>query len=383
PDLENEIAEKGIKIIRSYHNFSGMPDDLYGLVRKLKAKGDIPKVAVTPKTISDVTTLFKCEKELEDIKEKVIIGMGNFGVATRILYKRTGSLFTFCGDGNLANIGMVNSATLSNLYKANTITKETKIFGVIGNPVHNSHSPIIHNLGLQKLGLNAVYVPFHVDNVREFLKLADYLQMGGFSVTTPHKQNIIPYLARTSVEVTRIGACNTVVKEQSYWKGINTDYYSFVEQSNIDNRTYSNALVIGAGGGARAVVWALKNRRINVSVINRTLIYGKNLASETMSSYDSLENIGNYSGSAELIIHCTPVGMYPDIKGNIAPELTFTGNETVVELVYTPKETPFVKRALNAKCKVVYGTDLILSCAKLQFKAFTGLEYPTDLNPEI
>ena len=383
-DLEQSLKQRHIKIIRSYHNFECVPADIFGRISKLAAKGDIPKVAVTPKSMMDVITLFRVEQELANLKEKIVIGMGEYGICTRILYKKCGSFLSFCSDSQAAP-GHLSAQTMSTLYRADKLDEKTHIFGIIGNPVYHTASPKIHNPGFEAIRYNAVYVPFLVDSVRAFFKLAEMLQIHGFSVTVPHKRSVQPYLGRITREVKQIGSCNTVVRIQNMWKGTNTDYYGFLApiSEQLGKGEIKNALVVGAGGAARAVVWALHNHGVKVTILNRSLEHARTLASETMSTFDTLENAHLYNGNCELVVQTTSVGMGNLGNEECIPSFNFTGKEIAYELVYNPKETLFLKRAMEAGCTIIGGSQMLMEQGKLQFEAFTGYHYPHWIQADI
>ena len=383
-DLEQSLRQRGIKIIRSYHNFECIPADIYGRISKLAAKGDIAKVAVKPNNMMDVITLFRIQGELSAIKEKIIIGMGEWGICTRILYKKCGSMLSFCSDSQAAP-GHLSAKTMSELYRADKLDERTHIFGIIGNPVYHTASPNIHNPGFEAIRYNAVYVPFLVDSVRAFFKLAEMLQIHGFSVTVPHKRSVQPYLGRITREVKQIGSCNTVIRIQNMWKGINTDYYGFLSPiaSYIADGSIRTALVIGAGGAARAVVWALHNHGVKVTILNRSIEHAKTLANETMSAYDTLEMGSQYSKSADLVVQTTSVGMDSLEHEDPCASLTFSGKEIFYELIYKPKQTVILKRAEAAGCRIVTGLEMLMEQGKLQFEAFTGYHYPHWIHVDI
>lgn len=376
-DLEANLRTRGVRIIRSYHDFECVPADLYGKIARLASKGDIAKVAVMPKNIMDVITLFRVQEVLGDLKDKIVVGMGEFGISTRILYKKCGSMLSFCSDSHAAP-GHLTAQVMSELYHADHLDEKTHIYGIIGNPVYHTASPRIHNPGFSSIRYNAVYVPFLVDSVRAFFKLAEILQIHGFSVTVPHKRSVQPYLGRISREVKQIGSCNTVVRIQNMWKGINTDYYGFLSpiSTMISSAQIRTALVIGAGGASRAVVWALRNHGIKVTILNRSLEHAKALAAETMSNFDSLENGKLYQGTVDLVVQTTSVGMSPLLGEDPVPSYSFSGKEIAYELIYNPKQTPFLKRAMEAGCKIIGGEQMLMEQGKLQFEAFTGYHYP-------
>jgi len=376
-DMEASLRQRGVKIIRSYHNFECVPPDIFGKISKLAAKGDIPKVAVTPNNLMDIITLFRVQQELSEVKEKIVIGMGEFGICTRILYKKCGSLLSFCSDSQAAP-GHLGAQAMSTLYRADKLDDKTHIFGIIGNPVYHTASPKIHNPGFDAIRYNAVYVPFLVDSVRAFFKLAEMLQIHGFSVTVPHKRSVQPYLGRITREVKQIGSCNTVVRIQNMWKGMNTDYYGFLApiSEQIASGSIRHALVIGAGGASRAVVWALHNHGVKVTILNRSQEHARSLAAETMSNYDTLEHGSLYQGTVDLVVQTTSVGMGELSSMDPCPSFAFKGSEIAYELVYEPKETLFLKKAKDAGCQIVNGSQMLMEQGKLQFEAFTGYHYP-------
>lgn len=374
-DLEADLRSRRVKIIRSHHDMEGVPADIYGRISRLASRGDIPKVAVTVQNLMDLITIFRIESELASIEEKIIIGMGSWGIPSRILYHRCGSMLSFCSDREAAP-GQLSARTMSELYHSDRIDEKTHIYAVIGNPVYHTASPRIHNPGFAAIHYNAVYVPFLVDQVRTFFKLAEMLQIRGFSVTVPHKRSVLPYLGRITREVKQIGSCNTVVRIKGMWKGINTDYYGFLAPiaDRISDGTIKNALIVGAGGAARAVAWALHNHGVKITIVNRTLEAAQVLAEQTMSGFDSLENAPRYSGSVDLVVQTTTVGM--DSAEDPIPTFAFTGGEIAYELIYEPRETTFLHRAKEAGSPVVDGTQMLMEQGKLQFEAFSGYHYP-------
>ncbi len=374
-DLEADLKARGIKIIRSYHDFEGVPADIYARISRLASRGDIPKVAVTPQNLMDVISLLRIEAELATIEDKIIVGMGAWGVPTRILYRRTGSMLSYCSDGEAAP-GQLTARVMSELYRADRLDEKTHIYAIIGNPVYHTASPKIHNPGFAAIRYNAVYVPFLVDQVRTFFKIAEMLQIRGFSVTVPHKRSVQPYLGRITREVKQIGSCNTVVRIKGMWKGINTDYYGFLAPiaDRISDGTIKGALIVGAGGAARAVAWALHNHGVKITIVNRSIDAARVLAEQTMSSYDTLENAPLYSGTVDLVVQTTTVGM--DSDKDPIPSFVFTGSEIAYELIYEPRETTFLRRAKEAGCATVDGSHMLMEQGKLQFEAFSGYHYP-------
>ena len=380
-DVEDVARKKGVKIIRSFHDFSGVPEDIYSLIKSLSKRGDIAKVAVTPHSMADVITLFRINEELKDVK-KIVIGMGEWGVCTRILYKRMGSILTFAKSNDTLAPGMVDAKVLKQLYRADRVDERTGIYAVVGNPVSHSLSPLIHNLGFHRINYNAIYVPFLSNSIRSFLILAEMLKMRGFSVTVPFKVDILKYLGNITREVKQIGSCNTVIRVPNMWKGSNTDYYGFLSsiEDDIEKGRIKTALVVGAGGASDAICWALTSRGVKLVILNRTLEKARLLALKNNSQYDSLDNAGKYISWPDLVVQTTKVGLNNE-KENPIPNFKFTGREIAYDIVYQPRYTAFLRQAEKKGCSLRFGLDMLFSQGKLQFESFTGYHYPKDLNP--
>lgn len=381
-DVELKARQKGTKVIRSLHDFQGVPEDIFSKVHSLAARGDVAKIAATPHNLMDILTLFRINEELKDTP-KIVIGMGDWGVCTRILYKKIGSILTFGCAGEAVAPGQVSIKELKELYRADQVSSATWVYGIVGNPVMHTASPLIHNLGFHKIKFNAIYVPFQAESIRSFLLLAEYLRLRGFSVTVPYKVDILSYLGNITREVKQIGSCNTVVRVPNMWKGTNTDYYGFLApiEKDIDRGKVKNALVIGAGGAAQAIVWALKSRGIKVVILNRSKDKAETLARRFGAQADTLSNQKKYEGWADLVVQTTSLGLAPN--ENTCPLTTyeFTGKEIAYDIVYKPKMTLFLKKAEAKGCDLRFGAEMLLEQGKLQFEAFSGYYYPTGLNP--
>ena len=379
-DVEEATHSLGMKVIRSYHDFEGVPADIFSRVHSLASRGDVAKIAVTPHNTADVMTLFRINEELKDVP-KIIIGMGEWGVATRILYKKMGSILTFGSNGKAVAPGMISARELKLLYRADQLNDNTGIYGIVGNPVMHSLSPQIHNPGFHKIHYNAVYVPFLSESIRSFLTLAEMLRMRGFSVTVPFKVDVVKYLGNITREVKQIGSCNTVVRVPNMWKGTNTDYYGFIHpiEKEIDDDRIKSALVIGAGGAAKAIVWALKMRNVKVMIVNRTKSKADELARLYGVGSDSLDNISRYEGKVDLVVQAANMGLHPYEDVNPAENFHFSGKEIAYDIVYKPKYTKFLIAAEKAGCPLKFGWDMLMEQGKLQFESFTGYHYPKDV----
>jgi 3-dehydroquinate dehydratase/shikimate dehydrogenase len=392
PDLQARVTGRGGRVIRSMHDFTGVPADLARRVTGLAHHPDeIPKAALLPKDSADLVRLLSAFTDLKGV-EKILLGMGDRGFPTRVLAPRLGSFLCYTSAACAqAAAGQVDPLTLENTYNFRSITPRTQVYGVIGSPIMHSLSPLIHNRGFAAIGFDAVYLPFLVNDLDGFWAVADSLEIKGLSVTVPHKQAVISRLSGRDQLVESTGACNTMTRAQGRgpWQGTNTDVEGFLSPlraalGGVMPRGLS-ATVIGAGGAARAVVHALKSDGARVLVLNRTVDRGRELADAFSVSYAGLDEAGFLQARdfGDLIVQTTSAGMSPNIEADPAPGLTFSGKEVVYELLYAPPTTAFLRRALAAGCRVVRGRKMLVGQAMEQFRLFTGSAYPAGLQAEL
>jgi 3-dehydroquinate dehydratase/shikimate dehydrogenase len=390
--LETRIAESGARIIRSLHDFSGIPPSflsrIHGLARR---PGEIPKAAVTPRSSAELAGLLEVFGALP-ASERLLLGMGEIGFPTRVLAAKLGSSWCYASPtDNAVAPGQVTPVTLEDVYRFRAIGPSTSVYGVIGNPVMHSRSPLIHNAGFGALGIDSVYLPFHVPDLEGFWKVADILGMRGISVTVPHKQAVLGPAVRADAAARAVGACNTLTREGEggSWSGTNTDGEGFLQPLRAvfggEIPAGLGATVIGAGGAARSVVSALIGSGARVLVLNRTREKAQRLAEAFAAKWGGIDQGGmeTAAGFSDLVVQTTSAGMTPDEDGDPAPGLDFSGREIVYELVYSPQQTAFLRRARGAGCRVVYGRQMLLAQAMRQFLLFTGEEYPPELRDRL
>ena len=386
PGLDARIASAGVRIIRSLHDHAGVPADLAARLDRLaRGPSEIPKAAVMPRSTADLARLLGIFAGAPR-RDRILLGMGDFGLPTRVLATKLGSFLCYASPaGATVAPGQVDPETLHSLYGFGGIGPGTRVYGVVGNPVMHSRSPRIHNRGFRALGMDAVYLPFLVDDIDAFWDVADALDIRGLSVTVPHKQGILAGIADRDPVVRATGACNTVVRDGAGapWRGTNTDVAGFLaplrEVLGGELPRGLGATVIGAGGAARAVVHGLVTHGARVLILNRGSDRGRRLAADFSARYEALDESGYAAARdhADLVVQTTSVGMTPD-TGDPAPGLRFTGREVVYELVYSPQVTPILRRAIDAGCRVVGGIRMLHAQAMAQFRLFAGAEYPRE-----
>jgi 3-dehydroquinate dehydratase / shikimate dehydrogenase len=389
-DLEGDLDATGVEeaarsagstVIRSLHDFSGVPRDLAGRLSALaRSPREIPKAAVMVHGAADLARLLEVFASARGAR-KILLGMGEAGMCTRVLAPRLGSLLCYSSvPGVSAAPGHLDPQTLCGLYRFRSVGQGTRVFGVMGSPVSHSLSPLIHNRGFASLGLDAVYVPFLADDAAGFLRAAALLGVSGLSVTVPHKQAVIPLLSAQDPAVREAGACNTLLREAEGWAGTNTDEGGFLAplREELGGRVPPGlrAVVIGAGGAARSVVHALSSAGARVLVLNRTPGRARELAAAFSARWGPLgeEGAAMAGEGTDLVVQATSAGLHG--QGDPFPELRFTGGELVYDLVYAPPVTAFLVRAREAGCRVIPGGRMLLAQATEQFRLFTGVAYP-------
>ena len=266
------------------------------------------------------------------------------------------------------------------------INGQTRIVGVIGDPVQHSRSPQMHNAAIVERKLDYVYVPFHVRSgeLREAIEGFKALNVLGVNVTIPHKQTVMSILDDVSHEATLIGAANTLIFCDGRVSGDNTDAQGFLRamtEEGIDIPVGGSAVVLGAGGAARAVVVALALSGLDlITIANRTgwkaIQFEKDLAtiSETeISAVDLASNQLNLAiRSADLLVNTTSVGMQETDQLLIDPDSLNPGT-IVYEIVYTPPETPLLRVAREKGCQTIGGIGMLVHQGAIAFEKWIGI----------
>ena len=390
PENIINISDSGPKIIRSYHDYKGTPHSLSFLLVSLpKKSNEIAKLAVATKSITDVEKIFDAIKRFK--QKKIIIGMGEYGICTRVLPSVFDSFLTFCSSGKkIAAPGHVDIVNMIDQYRVDHYMLNQPIYGIIGNPLSHSISPLIHNRGLKGAGLSGMYIPFKVDKLASFLTLASKLRVAGLSVTVPYKESIISMLNFSDEIVSTVKSCNTLINRNGYWHGYNTDVEGFLwplREKKLLHRI-KKATVIGSGGAARAVVWGLREIGIEVLIVNRTIERAKSLSLEMDCRFTGLdsecleEKIRNFD---DLIVQSTVAGLSSSSNEELDPirKIPLKGHEIIYDIVASPLITPLIKRAKNQGCIVIYGIEMLLAQAYVQFRLMTSRDFPVKIKMEL
>ena len=262
------------------------------------------------------------------------------------------------------------------------INPETKVFGIIGYPLSHSLSPVMHNRAFEELGINAIYLYFPCRQVEGVVAGMKSLSIKGLSVTIPHKERICEHVDELDPMAKSIGAINTLVNTGEKVIGYNTDAYGALRalKNRVAELKEKEVLIIGAGGAARAIGFALKEEGAKISITNRTEKKGISLANELNARFYPLSNI---KGVFDIVVQTTPLGMYPEIeKMPPVSDSIFTKRPVVMDIIYNPMETAFLKVAKKRGCKVISGVDMFVYQGAKQFELWTGREAPIDIMRE-
>lgn len=397
------------RLILSVHDFQTRPPDLD---RRLLTAYDEPacsvvKVAYRARSLRDNLDLFEITRNAP--KPTIALGMGEFGLMSRVLAPKFGGFLTFASlrDEIATAPGQPTIDDLLGMYRFRSIGKETKLYGVIGWPVGHSLSPLIHNAGFKEIGWDGVYLPLPVAadpndaavSATSFTAtaaaLADdtRLRFSGASVTIPHKENALTFGDPTgTTDPTRIGAANTLALNPGGTRSVaNTDAAAIGDL--LDGLFVGGKSprigIVGAGGVAKAAARTLADRGASIVLYNRTQTRAEAMAVELTGS----DNPGKVTAAepgerlrigCHAYINCTPVGMAggpdPDGLSIPVPDMTNIDADTVFfDTVYNPVETPMLKAAKARGCRTIDGVEMFVRQAAAQFELWTGKPAPVKL----
>ena len=360
------------RILLSLHNFERMPAKLNAIPAAAHPEADSLKIAAHARTISDSLRLLRVVRRSSTL---VAVPMGEVGLPARILALREGSALAYAPIGEATAPGQVALFALKHLYRAHELTHRTRLYGVIGDPVGHSLSPLLHNTGFIERKINAVYLPFLVKDLRDFLKAVPELGLRGFSVTIPHKQSILRHLKECDPLAAEIGAVNTVVvRRDGSLFGCNTDYVGILRAIETKLALAGcRVLIFGAGGVARAAAFALAKAGANVVICARREKIARELAKAVDGEIVPRRALRNESFDA--ILNATPIGMHP--HDQVSPLLPRELNcRVVMDLINRPEKTQLLKLAARKGIATVSGVEMFIPQGVAQWELWTGQHAP-------
>ena len=391
-DLEDDVAagvrRYGVtKRIISHHDFQKTPADLTLLHKRLASMdADIVKIAAMANHPTDNLRMLQMVHASR--LPTVGICMGDIGAPTRILGGRCGAPFTYAtfNDDRVLAPGQIGWRQMREMYRYDSITAATRIYGVVADPVGHSLSPVVHNAALAAAGIDAVYVPFRVpaEQIDEFLSAASRWPLSGLSVTIPHKESVLRHATAVDGLVQSIGAANTLSFTPAGIEAANTDATAAVEslaaalrgdeQPQNGTLGVKTAVVLGGGGAARAVAFGLKQRGVEVTVTSRTADRAKKIAAEV--GCKAVEWAARHRMPSDCVVNATPVGMHPNVDETPYDKEHLRPYMVVFDTVYNPENTLFIKEARSVGCRTVTGVEMFVRQAAIQFRIWHDVEPP-------
>ena len=394
-DLEADVIKtdavgKFDPLICSFHDFARGRADLSSSYDTVSNSGaPILKIAMTVSDPTDAITVWRLlARAKADGRGMIPIAMGEAGKWTRILGLAHGAYLTYAalGSGSETAPGQISTDELLDVFRVKDLDKSTEVYGIIAGDTTYTMSPYVHNAAFKSSDRNAVFVPFKVADLDQFIRRMVRpetreidLNFHGFSVTNPYKQAVIQYLDDIDEAARKIGAVNTVKVVDGKLHGFNTDVTGFIEplNSKFGELVDTRVAVFGAGGAARAAIYALKGNGATITIFARDANKGHDLATEFQTNFEQLET-GNSKLKTvlkpfDVIVNATPVGtrgQHDDESIATAEQLQHV--DLVYDLIYNPAETRLIREAKAAGVETLGGFDMLIAQAIEQQKIWTG-----------
>jgi 3-dehydroquinate dehydratase/shikimate dehydrogenase len=380
--LDIMLEKTGHGLVVSFHDFEKTPQDLRTLYEDMRGQGaDVVKLAFVPKTMEDVGRLVRLSADVfrEGATPVVGIAMGPMGLVTRLTGGRYGAPFTFASShaGKEAGPGQLTHKEMAERYRVGKVGPETKVYGVVGSSVVRSLSPVLHNRAFEVAGLDAIYVPLETPDLAPFMKALPDLELAGFSVTRPFKTEILSYLAELDATAAECGSVNTVLVRGGNLLGTSSDGFGVVGplRKRCPLRG-AEALVLGAGGAARAAARALVVKGARTTILARNLKRAHEVATGVGCQSDALSTLPDRDW--DVLVNATPVGGRETPNETLVPRVLLGKGRVVFEMVYDPLETRLLREAREAGCEAVDGLEMLVAQAAAQFEGWTGREAPVE-----
>ncbi len=371
------IRAAGAALMVSFHDFARTRGLDQAAGRIAAFEPEFIKVVSTAHALADNLAVLRLIEDRSRSANVVGMAMGEEGLVSRVLAPRAGAAFTFASldEGIETAPGQVTARAMRDQYRLEHIDAATRIFGVAGNPIAHSLSPLMHNSAFRREHVNAVMLPLKVKALNDLLTLVLDLPVSGLAVTMPLKQQIIPHLANMDPLTAKIGACNTLrTGADGKLYGFNTDVAGVIRPLEKRLRLKgARVAVLGAGGAARAAVFGLVNQGAEVFIVNRTHEHAVALARAAKAR--SLKHEQLAKNRFDVLINSTPCGMTGTKQALPIKEDELNAG-LVFDMVYTPLETPLLKLAASRGIPVIGGLEMFVQQGARQFEIWTGKPAP-------
>ena len=375
PELLEVLLGEGERML-SAHFFRAMPRRHARVLQELsRLHPRAVKIAAQCGSLGEALALLRLARGRREV---VTVPMGEVALPARILALRHGSALAYAAIENATAPGQLSFDEMKSLYRADQLTRRTRVYGVIGDPIGHSLSPQMQNAGLQARKVDAVYLPFLVRDLKDFLASIAPLGIAGFSVTLPHKQRILRHLDGCDPLAAAIGAVNTVVvRGGGKLYGYNTDYVGVLRA--LERRAPlrgSRTLIFGAGGVARAVAFALTQAGASVCICARRAEKARSLARAVRAEAVARNRLRYEFFDA--IVNATPVGMHPQAAQSPL-EARELNCRLLFDTIYRPRATKLMQLAALRDIETVSGVEMFVAQGTAQWEIWTGERAPAEV----
>lgn len=372
PELLAVLLGDGRRLA-SAHFFRHMPRNPKAVAVELwRNRPDAVKIAAHCDSLAQARKLLRLARTPNTV---VAVPMGDIAQPARVLAIREGSAFTYAPVENATAPGQTPLEQMKRVYRADRLSRRTRVYGVIGDPIRQSISPWFHNAGFAARHVDAIFLPFLVHDLKDFVDSIEPLGIRGFSITLPHKERILRYLDGCDPLAAKIGAVNTVVvRGGGKLYGYNTDYVGVLR--TLERRMPlqgSRVLIVGAGGAARAVAFALSQAGASVCICARRPTRAKLLARAVEG--EAIARPRLRSEFFDAIVNATPVGMHA-LTGQSPLEARELNCRLVFDTIYRPRVTRLLQLAAKRKIDTVSGVEMFVAQGTAQWEIWMGERAP-------
>ncbi|PJD91582.1 MAG: shikimate dehydrogenase [Legionella sp.] len=370
-----------IKLMCSYHDFQKTPLDLAELLHTMQGPCFYAyKIATYAQTTLDALRMLVFVKNTA-IHQKISgLCMGDEGVCTRIVGHIFGGMMTYaCLEaGQEIASGQLTLTQLLTTYRYRTLNAVTQIYALLGDPIDLSVGHILHNQAMGYLQKNAIYIKLRLsqDQFCSAWVLCEALRISGMSVTMPLKETVGLVLNRITGDALHIGAVNTVIRDKQHYIGMNTDGIGAMQalMSHTDI-THKTIVVLGAGGAARAIVYAAKQLQAHVIILNRTLENAQRMAEEFGAEAYALSQLEAIRARYDIIINTLPNSVFLEADAHsFFHENVLRPHSIAMDIIYQPLYTAFLQRAKQAHCHCIFGYEMYTYQALCQLDQWFSLD---------
>lgn len=371
-------------LVRSFHSLTGVPKNLAEVQRRLfKARGTLAKIVVTAHDMADAAPVFELLAATDQATmPTVAFAMGRTCWPSRLLAAMLGAPFVYgCLEGSEPTAsGQLSVGQLRGLFRARELSKQTRLFALLGMPALQSLGPWLHNRVFRQVGQDALYLPIETYRPHESLAMLRGFSLGGVSVTAPYKEVLAETCNCLAASAERCGVVNTITFDaRGFATGHNTDVVGVVEalrSAGVAPSCGASAVVLGAGGAARAGALALRELGFAVTLLARSLERVRAFAEAASVRLGSLSSQVLTDLAPQVIVHATPVGSVGQEEHRVLPDYAFARGVTVLDMVYQPRWTRLLRDVVAAGGTAVPGAGMFLHQAVAQAKLFTGVDLP-------